>query len=74
MSKAKRQPVSILDPDALLRPNEVARQLGVCRATLYNWKAQGILPKPIQLTAACVAWRASEIREFIAARAAASRA
>ena len=42
--------------------------IGVCRATVYNWIASGHFPPPIRLGPNTVAWRASDVEEWIDSR------
>ncbi len=32
------------DDDRLMKPNEVAEKVGVCRRTLYSWANAGLIP------------------------------
>lgn len=56
------------EPCRLLRLPEVARLTGLQRSSLYEMARQGEFPKPRQLTARAVAWRADEVSQWINAR------
>lgn len=60
--------------DRLLRRPEVEARVGLSRSTLYQWMADGKFPKPVALGARLVAWRESEIDQWIAAQAASAAA
>jgi prophage regulatory protein len=53
--------------DRLLRLPEVARTIGVSRATIYRYVDSGRLPRPVKVSTRCIAWRASEITAWMAA-------
>jgi prophage regulatory protein len=53
--------------DRLLRLPEVARTIGVSRATIYRYVDSGRLPRPVKVSTRCIAWRASEIAAWMAA-------
>jgi prophage regulatory protein len=53
--------------DRLLRLPEVARTIGVSRATIYRYVDSGRLPRPVKVSTRCIAWRASEITTWMAA-------
>ena len=54
----------------LLRMHEVARRIGVHRATIYRMVASGALPPPVRLSGehgqhgGAVAWPESEIEQY----------
>jgi prophage regulatory protein len=52
----------------LLRPRQAAKMLGVSRSTLYRLAADRTFPRPVKLTKQCVAWRESELREWVEIR------
>lgn len=54
--------------ETLIRRAEVEAQTGLARSTLYKLTAEGKFPKPVQLSARCVAFRASEVDAWIALR------
>lgn len=55
--------------DRLLRRAEVLQMTGIGgTSTLYGWMANGEFPRPVKLGVRRVAWRESDVREWIAAR------
>jgi len=57
----------------LLRRRQVEAATGFRRSTIYEHMARGQFPRPIRLGPRTVAWLASEIDGWIAARIAESR-
>lgn len=57
----------------LLRRRQVEAATGLRRATIYERMARGQFPRPIHLGPRTVAWLASEVDGWIAARIAESR-
>ena len=57
----------------LLRRRQVEAATGFRRSTIYEHMARGRFPRPIRLGPSTVAWLASEIDGWIAARIAESR-
>ena len=41
--------------------HQVASRYGTSRRTVWRWSAQGILPKPVSLTAQSARWLLSEL-------------
>jgi len=60
-------------PTILLRRPEVTRRTGLSRSTLYVWMARGAFPKPIKLGIRSIAWRESDIEDWINERERESR-
>jgi hypothetical protein len=60
--------------DELLRPDAVARQLGLAKATLATWRGTGIGPKFVCLSHKTVRYQAADVELFIADRVRASTA
>ena len=60
-------------PTILLRRPEVTRRTGLSRSTLYVWMARGAFPKPIKLGTRSIAWRESDIEDWINERERESR-
>jgi prophage regulatory protein len=56
----------------LLRRPEVCARVGVSRPTLYRLIASAGFPRPVAVGTQAVAWHASEVEEWIAARPRAS--
>ncbi len=54
--------------DRLIRRPEVQRLTGLSRSSLYEMIAAGKFPAPVRIGERAVAWRESEIREWIEAR------
>jgi prophage regulatory protein len=59
--------VAVNISDRLLRLPEVARTIGVSRATIYRYVDSGRLPRPVKISTRCIAWHASEITAWMAA-------
>lgn len=57
----------------LLRRRQVEALTGLRRSTIYERMARGQFPRPVRLGTRAVAWLASEIDSWIAARIAESR-
>lgn len=55
-------------PDSLMRLPEVLRAIGIKKSALYSWVAAGTFPAPVKLGARAVAWRRSQVMEFINSR------
>lgn len=58
-------------PSRLLRRPDVQFRIGLGRSTLYAMIQAGTFPGPVQLGARAVAWRESEIDDWIENRASA---
>ena len=54
--------------DRLLRLREVQAITGLSRSTIYRLTRAGFFPEPLKIGPRAVAWRASEIEEWLAAR------
>jgi prophage regulatory protein len=54
--------------DKLLRRPEVEARTGLSRSTLYDWMKRGEFPQPVKLGARLVAWRESDIAEWLKSR------
>ncbi len=50
----------------ILRTNELAERLGVCRVTLWRWERQGLIPRRRRIGPNTVGWLASEIETWFA--------
>ena len=57
-----------MEPDRFLRMQSVLDRTGLRRATLYRQIRDGSFPRQLQLTRRCVAWRESEIENWMAGR------
>lgn len=62
MGSAKR------DHNRLLRRPEVETVTGLSRSTLYDWMKRGDFPQPVKLGARIVAWRESDIIDWLESR------
>ena len=56
------------EEEQFLRIREVLRLTGLSRATLYVMVNENQFPVPVRLRARAVAWRASQIREWMDTR------
>ena len=52
----------------LLRPAEVSKLFGVCKATLWRWQKNKDFPKPIKIGGRAVAYDLKELNAFIEKR------
>lgn len=70
LDRARKPRLVSLDPDRerLMRRPEVERVTGLSRSEIYRRMAVGIFPKCVRLGANCVAWAASDIDRWVAAR------
>ena len=53
---------------AILRPVHVCDRLGVSRSTLIRLRRQADFPRPLQISAQAIGWRAEDIDAWIDAR------
>lgn len=53
-------------PPRLLRAKEVFNRVALSRTTIWRMMARGEFPKPVHLTPHRIAWRESDINEFVA--------
>lgn len=58
----------IVHPEQLLRIDRVILLTGLSRPAIYAMAAEGRFPGAVQLTGTAVAWRASEVLDWIKAR------
>lgn len=54
--------------DRMYRKTEVCSLLGVSNSTLYRWTSTNSFPLPIQLGPNTVAWKRSDIENFLASK------
>lgn len=52
----------------LIRRPEVEARTGLSRSTLYEWMKRGEFPQPVKLGARIVAWRESDVTEWLESR------
>jgi predicted DNA-binding transcriptional regulator AlpA len=64
--------LSLNDPCRLLRARDLSALLTIHEITVWNWVAEGKLPKPITFSSNTKAWRASDIAAWLDAKAKAS--
>ena len=60
--------------ERFLRLPEVEQRTGMKKSAIYAGAKAGTFPHPIRLSSRCVAWRESEIQQWIAQRIAESQA
>ncbi|MEJ6005094.1 AlpA family phage regulatory protein [Paucibacter sp. AS339] len=56
------------ETEKLIRISEVMASTGLAKSTLYAMQRAGEFPQSLALSRRCVAWRESEVQEFIASR------
>lgn len=54
--------------EKLLRRPEVEARTGLSRSTLYDWMKRGEFPQPVRLGTRLVAWRESDVTEWLESR------
>ena len=54
--------------EKLLSRPEVEARTGLSRSTIYAWMQSGSLPQPVKLGARLVAWRESDISNWLDSR------
>lgn len=54
--------------DILIRRPEVEARTGLSRSTIYDWMKRGDFPQPVKLGERLVAWKESDITEWMEAR------
>lgn len=59
--------------DRLLRRPEVEARTGLARSTLYDYVARGEFPQPVSIGPRMVAWRESDVSDWILALPSRSR-
>jgi prophage regulatory protein len=52
----------------LIRRPEVEARTALSRSTLYEWIKRGDFPRPLKLGARIVAWRESDVNEWLESR------
>jgi prophage regulatory protein len=65
---------AIQPTDQLLRRPDVEQLTGLRRSTMYRLIAEGRFPAAVRLTERAVAWRASEVAQWVASRKSAGAA
>jgi prophage regulatory protein len=51
--------------EELLRRPKVEARTGLSRSTIYDWMKRGDFPQPVKLGTRIVAWRQSDIEEWL---------
>ena len=59
-------------PHLLIRQRELCSMTGVSRSTLFRWEKAGIFPARLRIGPHTVAWRKSEVDDWLAAKVPAS--
>ena len=54
-----------MDTTRLVRPNELAKVLGVSTVTLWKWRRDRILPEPMKIGPRFIAWETHVIEQWI---------
>jgi prophage regulatory protein len=54
--------------ETLIRVREVERRTGLRRTSLYGLMSRGMFPRAVRLGGRAVAWRLSEVEQWIAHR------
>ncbi|MFG0872560.1 helix-turn-helix transcriptional regulator [Aeromonas media] len=49
----------------IIRPTQLAEELGVSTTTLWRWRQQGIIPQPLSLGPRLVGWDRSVINQWL---------
>ena len=57
-----------MDDGQVLRRTDVAKRVGLSRATIYRMISRGEFPPPIQLSRRATGWRAEDIEEWLTSR------
>ena len=53
-------------PERLLRRREVEKRVGLVTSRIYALMKEGRFPRPVRISKMCVAWRESEIEDWMA--------
>jgi predicted DNA-binding transcriptional regulator AlpA len=54
-----------MDGERFLDQDEVATVLGVSPGTVSNWRVQGRGPRFVRVTARCIRYRESDVRDWL---------
>ena len=54
--------------DRFMRMREVVNTVGASKSAIYNWMRAKQFPKPVKIGMQRVAWKASDIRQWMAQR------
>jgi prophage regulatory protein len=61
-------PSSTHNSDRIIRPRELADQIGLSPATIWRLRRRGDLPEPVRLSPGCVGWLKSQIDAWLERR------
>lgn len=54
-----------LQPERIVRMDELLRRLQISRATVYRWTDEGKFPRPMRLGPRAMGWKESVLSEWI---------
>jgi|AntRauTorckE5430_2_1112549.scaffolds.fasta_scaffold57247_2 prophage regulatory protein len=57
-----------METTRLIRPNELAKMLGVSTVTLWKWRRDGILPEPMRIGPRFIGWERVVIHYWLKRR------
>lgn len=72
MANTNYSPSDLLRQCAFVRLSQLASKpdkpglIGISAATLWRWVGLGVFPKPVKLSAGVTAWRAEDVRAWMA--------
>jgi prophage regulatory protein len=49
----------------IIKPQELAQQLGMSKSSLWRWQKAGILPEPIKFGNRVLGWRKATILQWL---------
>ncbi|EHH1282630.1 AlpA family phage regulatory protein [Vibrio parahaemolyticus] len=49
----------------IIRQNELIKQLGISKSTLWRWRQAGFIPEPLNLGPRVIAWESYVINEWL---------
>ena len=56
-------------PNLLIRQRELCTMMGVSRSTLFRWEKAGLFPPRLRIGPHTIAWRKSDVDEWLAMQA-----
>lgn len=59
------EPLIPRDPNAIVRPAELADMLSISRSTLWRWEQDGRLPSKLRFSANITGWRYRDIEAWL---------
>ncbi len=57
-----------LPAEGYIRAKALAPMMGIAVVTLWRWAATGKFPKPVKLGARATAWKAEDVRRWMASK------